>query len=82
MQDSLKDLRQKHDRQTKMLTENNNSLQLEVERLGVELERTISQNRNFEEEIVELKERKDSVQQWESQVAEIIQWFVSIFLIR
>ena len=78
MQDSIKELRQKHERQSKMMVENNNALQQEVERLGGELDRSIALNRNIEEEIVELKERKDSVQQWESQVAEIIQWWAGV----
>ena len=76
MQDAMKDLRQKHERQAKMLSENNNVLQQDVERLSSELEQSGTQVRSMEDEISELKERKDSVQQWESQVAEIIQWYV------
>ncbi|XP_076803724.1 serine/threonine-protein kinase MRCK alpha-like isoform X2 [Clavelina lepadiformis] len=74
LQDSVKDVRQKHERQSKILTDNNETLQGEVERLAGELERTALQNRVYEEEIRDLKERKESVQQWESQVSEIIQW--------
>ena len=74
LQESSKELKQKHDRQIKILSDQNNALQADVERLSRDLEEVSLQNRTLEDELNELKERKDSVQQWESQVAEIIQW--------
>lgn len=74
LQESSKELRHKHDRQIKLLSDQNNALQAEIERLSRDLDKVSMQNRNHEDELSELKERKDSVQQWESQVAEIIQW--------
>jgi len=74
LQETLKEAKQKHDRQTKMLSETNAGLQCDVERLSVELEKAKQQSRTFEDRVNELKERKEQIQQWEGQVAEIIQW--------
>ena len=74
MQEGIKEVRQKLERQIKMLADHNKELQTEVEKLSGELEKTAVQKRLIEDEMVDLKDRKDSVQQWESQVAEIIQW--------
>nr|XP_009860020.1 serine/threonine-protein kinase MRCK alpha isoform X1 [Ciona intestinalis]XP_026692048.1 serine/threonine-protein kinase MRCK alpha isoform X1 [Ciona intestinalis] len=74
LQDTLKETRQKHERQTKILSDNNTALQSEIERVSAEMERLNQHNRTLEEEVREAKERKESIKQWEAQVAEIIQW--------
>ena len=44
------------------------------------LERTTSAHRKLEEEMRDSNEKKDAVAHWEAQIAEIIQWFVLLFL--
>uniref|UniRef100_H2Z2Y0 non-specific serine/threonine protein kinase n=1 Tax=Ciona savignyi TaxID=51511 RepID=H2Z2Y0_CIOSA len=74
LQESLKETRQKHERQTKILSDNNAALQSEIERMSSELEKLNQQNRMLDEEVREAKDRRESIKQWETQVAEIIQW--------
>uniref|UniRef100_H2Z2Y1 non-specific serine/threonine protein kinase n=1 Tax=Ciona savignyi TaxID=51511 RepID=H2Z2Y1_CIOSA len=64
----------KHERQTKILSDNNAALQSEIERMSSELEKLNQQNRMLDEEVREAKDRRESIKQWETQVAEIIQW--------
>lgn len=75
----MREVKQKQDRQTKILSDNNNALQIEVERLSMELEKSKQQNRNLDVEVKELKERKNLIQQWEGQVGEIVQWYETLF---
>uniref|UniRef100_H2Z2Y2 non-specific serine/threonine protein kinase n=1 Tax=Ciona savignyi TaxID=51511 RepID=H2Z2Y2_CIOSA len=71
----LKDkVEKKHERQTKILSDNNAALQSEIERMSSELEKLNQQNRMLDEEVREAKDRRESIKQWETQVAEIIQW--------
>lgn len=64
----------KYERQSKMDADNIATLQSDVERLTAELEQSQQTVKTLEEELREGKERKEDVQQWEAQIAEIIQW--------
>nr|XP_039247827.1 serine/threonine-protein kinase MRCK alpha-like isoform X1 [Styela clava] len=73
-QEAIKDVKLKYEKQIKLESDNAVSLQAEVERLTLELEKSQQSVKALEEDIREGKERKEDVQQWEAQIAEIIQW--------
>uniref|UniRef100_A0AAQ4PA12 Serine/threonine-protein kinase MRCK alpha n=1 Tax=Gasterosteus aculeatus aculeatus TaxID=481459 RepID=A0AAQ4PA12_GASAC len=59
--------KQKHERERVLLTEEN-------KKLSSELDKVNGSNRQLEDEMRELADKKESVAHWEAQITEIIQW--------
>uniref|UniRef100_A0A8C9SAW2 Serine/threonine-protein kinase MRCK alpha n=1 Tax=Scleropages formosus TaxID=113540 RepID=A0A8C9SAW2_SCLFO len=64
--------KQKCEREKVLLTEENKKLSSELEK--VSNVSSLSTNRQMEEEMRELADKKESVAHWEAQITEIIQW--------
>ncbi|XP_055088159.1 serine/threonine-protein kinase MRCK beta-like isoform X2 [Periophthalmus magnuspinnatus] len=74
LEEALLALKDKHERERSLLTEENRKLTSESDKLCSFVDRLTEQNRQLEEELQELSSKKESVSHWEAQIAEIIQW--------
>ncbi|KAL3275979.1 hypothetical protein HHI36_020710 [Cryptolaemus montrouzieri] len=68
------DLNRRHDRDRQMLVEDNSKLSSTVQFLTESMNRLQSERANLEVEYEQLRNKQESLGQWESQLAEIIQW--------
>ncbi|KFW62070.1 Serine/threonine-protein kinase MRCK alpha [Pygoscelis adeliae] len=68
------EFRQKYEREKTLLTEENKKLSNELDKLTTMFERLSVNNRQLEEEMRDLADKKESVAHWEAQITEIIQW--------
>ncbi|KAM3930019.1 serine/threonine-protein kinase MRCK alpha isoform 6-T6 [Leptodactylus fuscus] len=68
------ELKQKFERERALLAEENKRLSNELEKLNSMLEKQNINNRQLEEEMRDLADKKESVAHWEAQITEIIQW--------
>ncbi|XP_042301869.1 serine/threonine-protein kinase MRCK alpha [Sceloporus undulatus] len=68
------EFRQKYEREKILLTEENKKLSIELDKLTAMYERLSMSNRQLEEEMRDLADKKESVAHWEAQITEIIQW--------
>ncbi|XP_069160748.1 serine/threonine-protein kinase Genghis Khan isoform X2 [Procambarus clarkii] len=73
-EDSVMDVKRRHDREKAMLLDDNKKLLGDVERLTETLNRMQNERRSLEEEYEDLRSKKESIAQWEAQITEIIQW--------
>ncbi|XP_019630760.1 PREDICTED: serine/threonine-protein kinase MRCK alpha-like isoform X4 [Branchiostoma belcheri] len=73
-QEMIADMQRKHEREKNMLQEENRKLISEIDKLSSANEKLIITSRQYEEELREMAEKKESVAHWEAQIAEIIQW--------
>ncbi|XP_069937525.1 serine/threonine-protein kinase Genghis Khan isoform X2 [Cherax quadricarinatus] len=73
-EDSVMDVKRRHDREKAMLLDDNKKLLGDVERLTESLNRMQNERRSLEEEYEDLRSKKESIAQWEAQITEIIQW--------
>ncbi|KAM9339437.1 serine/threonine-protein kinase MRCK beta isoform 2-T2 [Symphorus nematophorus] len=67
-------LKEKHEREKNLLTEENRKLTAETDKLCSFVDKLTAQNRQLEDELQDMSSKKDSVSHWEAQIAEIIQW--------
>ncbi|XP_028252580.1 serine/threonine-protein kinase MRCK beta isoform X1 [Parambassis ranga] len=67
-------LKEKHEREKNLLTEENHKLTAETDKLCSFVDNLTAQNRQLEDELQDLSSKKESVAHWEAQIAEIIQW--------
>ncbi|KAK7906721.1 hypothetical protein WMY93_015333 [Mugilogobius chulae] len=74
LQEALTALKDKHEREKKLLTEENRKLTSESDKLCSFVDRLTEQNRQLEDELQEISSKKENVCHWEAQIAEIIQW--------
>ncbi|XP_055005106.1 serine/threonine-protein kinase MRCK beta-like [Boleophthalmus pectinirostris] len=74
LEEALSALKDKHEREKSLLSEENRKLTSESDKLCSFVDRLTEQNRQLEEELQELSSKKESVSHWEAQIAEIIQW--------
>ncbi|KAI1897952.1 hypothetical protein AGOR_G00088590 [Albula goreensis] len=74
MDEALAAVKEKHDRERSVLTEENRKLTSETDRLSSTVEKLTSQKQLLEDELQDLAAKKESVAHWEAQIAEIIQW--------
>ncbi|XP_058234692.1 serine/threonine-protein kinase MRCK beta isoform X3 [Hemibagrus wyckioides] len=74
MDEALGSLKEKYERERSLLTEENRKLTSETDRLCTFVDKLTTQNRQLEDELQDLASKKESVAQWEAQIAEIIQW--------
>ncbi|XP_061610755.1 serine/threonine-protein kinase MRCK alpha isoform X1 [Phyllopteryx taeniolatus] len=68
------DYKQKCERETVLLTDENKKLSSELDKLTSMFEKVSISNRQLEDEMRELADKKESVAHWEAQITEIIQW--------
>uniref|UniRef100_A0A8C5W7X0 Serine/threonine-protein kinase MRCK alpha n=1 Tax=Leptobrachium leishanense TaxID=445787 RepID=A0A8C5W7X0_9ANUR len=68
------EFKQKFDRERVLLTEENKKLSNELDKLTSMFEKSSLNNRQLEEEMRDLADKKESVAHWEAQITEIIQW--------
>ncbi|XP_074118697.1 serine/threonine-protein kinase MRCK alpha isoform X11 [Sminthopsis crassicaudata] len=68
------EFKQKYEREKILLTEENKKLSSELDKLTAMFERLSINNRQLEEEMRDLADKKESVAHWEAQITEIIQW--------
>uniref|UniRef100_A0A2R5LLE3 non-specific serine/threonine protein kinase n=1 Tax=Ornithodoros turicata TaxID=34597 RepID=A0A2R5LLE3_9ACAR len=73
-QETLSEIKKVHEREKAMLCDEIHKLSQENERLAEAVRRQHEERRRSEEEIGQLREKKESVAQWEAQISEIIQW--------
>ncbi len=73
-EDTMKELRDVHEREKIMLVEENKKLQSELERTIDVNGRLQLDRRQLEEEYAELRSKKEAIAHWESQISEIINW--------
>ncbi|XP_018423789.1 PREDICTED: serine/threonine-protein kinase MRCK alpha [Nanorana parkeri] len=66
--------KQKFDRERVLLSDENKKFSSELDKLTSMLERQSVNNRQLEEEMRDLADKKESVAHWEAQITEIIQW--------
>ncbi|KAK9881578.1 hypothetical protein WA026_016452 [Henosepilachna vigintioctopunctata] len=68
------ELNRRHDREKQMMIEDNKKLSSNVHFLTESMNRLQSERANLEVEYEQLRNKQESLGQWESQLAEIIQW--------
>ena len=73
-EDSVADLKRRHEHEKAMMLDDNKKMVTEVERLTENMTKIQSERRNLEEEYEDLRNKKESIAQWEAQITEIIQW--------
>ncbi|XP_075872597.1 serine/threonine-protein kinase MRCK beta isoform X2 [Nelusetta ayraudi] len=74
MDEAVAALKEKHEREKILLTEENRKLTAETDKLCSFVDNLTAQNRQLEDELQDLSSKKESVAHWEAQIAEIIQW--------
>uniref|UniRef100_UPI0037E7C42A serine/threonine-protein kinase MRCK beta isoform X4 n=1 Tax=Semicossyphus pulcher TaxID=241346 RepID=UPI0037E7C42A len=74
LDEAVADLKEKHEREKHLLTEENRKLTSETDKLCSFVDRLTAQNRQLEEDLQDVSSKKESVAHWEAQIAEIIQW--------
>ncbi|KAM9703346.1 LOW QUALITY PROTEIN: serine/threonine-protein kinase MRCK beta-like [Menidia menidia] len=74
MEEAVAALKEKHEREKNLLTEENRKLTSETDKLCSFVDDLTAQNRQLENELQELSSRRESLAQWEAQIAQIIQW--------
>ncbi|XP_041814117.1 serine/threonine-protein kinase MRCK beta isoform X2 [Chelmon rostratus] len=74
MDEAVAALKEKHEREKNLLTEENRKLTAETDKLCSFVDKLTAQNRQLEDELQDLSSKKESVAHWEAQIAEIIQW--------
>merc|ERR1719325_471760 len=73
-EDVVQELRNLHEREKSLLMEENTKLSVELERSLEISTRLQADRRHLDDEFAELQGKKETVAQWEQQIAEIIQW--------
>nr|XP_046229511.1 serine/threonine-protein kinase MRCK beta isoform X1 [Scatophagus argus] len=74
MDEAVAALKEKHEREKNLLTEENRKLTAETDKLCSFVDKLTAQNRQLEDDLQDLSSKKESVAHWEAQIAEIIQW--------
>ncbi|XP_041661237.1 serine/threonine-protein kinase MRCK beta isoform X2 [Cheilinus undulatus] len=74
MDEAVAELKQKHEREKSLLSEENRKLTAENDKLCSFVDRLTAQNRQLEDDLQDVSSKKESVAHWEAQIAEIIQW--------
>lgn len=74
-QEDIAELKRIHDMEKSLLSEENVKLTTELDSALETRSRIQLEKRQLEDEMKELREKKESVAQWEDQISEIIQWY-------
>ncbi|XP_077284001.1 serine/threonine-protein kinase gek [Arctopsyche grandis] len=73
-EEALAEMTRRHDRDKKLLREENSKILSELEAMSETVRRLESDRGQLETEYDELRSKKDAIHQWENQITEIIQW--------
>ncbi|XP_058118142.1 serine/threonine-protein kinase Genghis Khan isoform X3 [Anopheles coustani] len=73
-EETILELRKRHDREKKILLDDNRKLITDVELLSESNRRLTNERLQMESEYEDLRNRRQAFSQWERQIAEIIQW--------
>uniref|UniRef100_A0AAG5DV31 non-specific serine/threonine protein kinase n=1 Tax=Anopheles atroparvus TaxID=41427 RepID=A0AAG5DV31_ANOAO len=73
-EETILELRKRHDREKKILLDDNRKLITDLELLSESNRRLTNERLQMESEYEDLRNRRQAFSQWERQIAEIIQW--------
>lgn len=73
-EDIISEMRMRHEREMKMLLEDNKKLIMELEMLSEANRHMQAERMQIENELEDMRNKQQAFAQWESQVSEIIQW--------
>ncbi|GFT83315.1 hypothetical protein NPIL_53142 [Nephila pilipes] len=73
-QELLKEIKRVHERDKAMLQDEVKKMSLDIEKYMKTLNKVEEEKRRLENDFVLIKDKKDSINQWEAQISEIIQW--------
>lgn len=73
-QEFLKEMKRSHEREKSMLLEEIKKLNLEIEKSNKALTKQEEEKKKLEDDFIQIREKKESINQWEAQISEIIQW--------
>ncbi|GFQ94894.1 hypothetical protein TNCT_217962 [Trichonephila clavata] len=73
-QELLKEIKRVHERDKAMLQDELRKMSLDIEKYIKTLNKVEEEKRRLENDFVLIKDKKDSINQWEAQISEIIQW--------
>ncbi|XP_042899175.1 serine/threonine-protein kinase Genghis Khan isoform X2 [Parasteatoda tepidariorum] len=73
-QDLLRELKQSHAREKSMLQDELKKMTSDVEKYIKTLQKVEEEKKRLENDFYLIKDKKDSINQWEAQISEIIQW--------
>lgn len=72
--DIITEIRMRHEREMKMLLEDNKKLIMELEMLSEANRHMQAERMQIENELEDMRQKQQALAQWENQVSEIIQW--------
>ncbi|XP_037032828.1 serine/threonine-protein kinase Genghis Khan [Bradysia coprophila] len=73
-EETIAELRKRHDREKKILLDDNRKLISELEMLGENTRRFQAERMQMDNDYEELRSKRQAISQWERQISEIIQW--------
>ncbi len=73
-EETIAELRKRHDREKKILLDDNRKLIAELEMLGENTRRFQAERMQMDNDYEELRSKRQAISQWERQISEIIQW--------
>lgn len=73
-EETIAELRKRHDREKKILLDDNRKLITELEMLGENTRRFQAERMQMDNDYEELRSKRQAISQWERQISEIIQW--------
>ena len=73
-QESISEIKRIHEMEKLMLGDENSKLTSDLDKLVDTCSRLQAEKRQLDDEMTEIREKKESVAQWEAQISEIIQW--------
>lgn len=73
-QELLKEIKRVHERDKAMLHDEIKKMSLDIDKYMKTLNKVEEEKRRLENDFILIKDKKDSINQWEAQISEIIQW--------
>ncbi|GIY12580.1 hypothetical protein CDAR_213712 [Caerostris darwini] len=73
-QELLKEIKHVHERDKAILQDELKKMSLDIEKYMKTLNKVEDEKRRLENDFMLIKDKKDSINQWEAQISEIIQW--------
>lgn len=73
-QELIIEMKRTHEREKDMLHEENRKLVQEIDQLSQIIKRQQEDRRRIEDDLINVREKRESIAQWEAQISEIIQW--------
>lgn len=73
-EETIAELRKRHDREMKILMEDNRKLITELDVLSETNRRMQNERMQIESDYEELRSKRQAIHQWERQISEVVQW--------